>query len=240
MPDGRLLFARYALAPNRLGYCGGPETEELLDYCVAGASDPGIDRLIRQFQAAYPYLQFIARSSGTPDPLDPKVVEAYWLGNGMLQSLEARDFYQYVDEQVGHRIPERLKKYVVGKVPQGARPNHTFHVFDVSMRTGALREDVETLDNCRISWGVVENVGDGVAGVRHRPLVLSSGKLTLGAPVLVTARRKMLGRGYLDDLAPGAVVSMHWNWICDRISPSQARALERETERHLRLANLTI
>ncbi len=80
MQDGRLMFAHYALMPNRLGYCGGSDNQTLFDYCVAHESDRGMDALIHQFQAAYPYLKFIAQANGIENPLDAKVVEAYWLG----------------------------------------------------------------------------------------------------------------------------------------------------------------
>ena len=37
--DGRLTFARYAFMPNALGYCGGPEDRELLEYAVEDTAD---------------------------------------------------------------------------------------------------------------------------------------------------------------------------------------------------------
>jgi len=32
-------------------------------------------------------------------------------------------------------------------------------------------------------------------------------------------------------------VSLHWRWVCDRLAPSQLRALQRYTARTLRMAN---
>lgn len=238
--DGRLLFARYALMPNRLGYCGGPEIEALLDYCVADEADPGLDGLIGQFEAAYPYLCFIARSTGVANPFDPRVVQAYWLGGSLLQNVEARDFYAYVDEQLGRRIPDRLRPLVLGKVPEGARPQHSFHVLDVSTRTGALPEQIAALDSCRIASGTVVAVdGDGVV-VRSRPLELREGRLALGRPQLREARRGVEGKSYLASLAPGSVVTLHWDWVCDEIAPVQAARLEAETLHHIELANRTL
>lgn len=240
MQNGRLLFAHYALMPNTLGYCGGPESSELLDYCVEEVSDPGLDGLIRQFQVAYPYLQFIARSNRLEDPLDPRVVEAYWIGNELLKGVEAGGFYSFLEEAFLPRVPERLRKYLIGKVPEGARPHHSFHVLDVSMRTGALEQNVETLDGCRISWGPVLRVEDGQATVQVRPLVLENGRLEFGTPQERVAYRRMNGKGYLEDLRPGELVTLHWHWICDRITPQQARTLAQNTRYHLGLANRTL
>jgi len=240
MHEGSLLFARYALMPNRLGYCGGDEWEALLGYCLEGRGDEGLLHLIRQFQAAYPYLQFIARATGIGDPLHPRVVEAYWLGNELLERVEGREFYRFLEERFASRIPPRLRRYVLGKVPQGARPHHTFHVLEVGLRTGVLKESLEALDRCRISWGEVREVQGELAVVRYRPLVLREGRLALGEPVEERASFRLRGRGYLEGLKPGDLVSLHWGWICDRLTPRQAQHLERQTRHHLALASQTL
>lgn len=240
MLEGSLLFARYAFMPNHLGYCGGPESQDLLEYAREGVADEGLNQIIRQFQAAYPYLQFIARSTGIGDPMDPRVVQAYWLGGDLLRRVEAREFYSFVGDQFAPRIPERLQKYVIGKAPQGARPHHSFHVLDVSMRTGALKQDVESLDRCRISWGTVARIHGDAVLVSYSPLVIREGRLALADPVERTVHRGIEGKGYLNDLRPGDNITMHWDWVCDRVSESAATQLKSETQRHLDLANMTL
>jgi Family of unknown function (DUF6390) len=75
---GPLLFARYAYAPNALGYCGADEPRTLLEYGDAKESDRGLAELARTFEGAWPYLQLIASANRIEDPLDPRVVDAYW------------------------------------------------------------------------------------------------------------------------------------------------------------------
>lgn len=239
MTDGRLLFARYAFMPNRLGYCGGNENKALLDYCVDGAADRGLELLERQFQAAFPYLEFIAHCNGLANAFDPGVVEAYWLGNGLLGRVEMRDFHQYLADRVGPKLSKKSAELVLGKAPVGARPHHSFHVLDVSVRTGALRESIDDLDHCRISWGeVVRAEGDELV-VSRPPLELAGNGWALGGPREGTVRYRVDGRGYLTEPEPGTLVSMHWDWACDVITPQQARRLERETRYHIALANQT-
>ena len=36
---------------------------------------------------------------------------------------------------------------------------------------------------------------------------------------------------------PGAVVTMHWDWVCDRITAEQSRALDAAEDSGLRIAN---
>ena len=98
MQDGRLLFAHYALMPNRLGYCGGNDDQALFDYCTEGVADPGLESLLKQFQAAFPYLTFIANINGLANPFDPRVVEAYWVGNELLEGIHMGDFYRFLVE----------------------------------------------------------------------------------------------------------------------------------------------
>lgn len=240
MNDGRLLFAHYALAPNRLGYCGGPEDTELFAYCEAGEADPGLSQLIRQFQAAYPYLRFIAHANGIADPTDRRVVEAYWIGNSLLERVDMRDFYQYILDQFGPRVPAKAMQYLAAKAPAGAHPHHSFHVLDVSMRTGALREQIEDLDKCRISPAEVVRVEGEEVVLRRRSLVLHDGKLALGEPEESRAAHSVGGRTYHQALAPGGVVTVHWDWVCDTIDAHQAASLTAQTQHHIAIANQTL
>ncbi len=50
MTAGPLLFARYAYAPNALGYCGADEPRTLLEYGDAQASDRGLAELARSLR----------------------------------------------------------------------------------------------------------------------------------------------------------------------------------------------
>jgi len=239
-PDGRLLFAHYAFMPNRLGYCGGSDHRALLDYCEAGEADGGLEQLIRQFQAAYPYLQFIARANSIASPLDSRVVEAYWVGNQLLDRVEMADYYRFLVDRFGPQLSPKTREYVIGKAPAGARPHHSFHVLDVCMRTGSLRESIDDLDRCRISWGRVQRVEGDVLVVKSRPLVFQEGRLALGEYQERRAAYRLDGRGYLATPVPGDLVSLHWDWACDLLTPAQVSRLEAQTRRHLSLANQTL
>ena len=81
-------FVRYAYPPNRLGYCGPEDVEALVAYGVSGVSDPGLRQLVTAFEGAFPYLELIAAAAGIRDPLDRRVVEAYWIGNRLLMGVD--------------------------------------------------------------------------------------------------------------------------------------------------------
>ena len=58
---GAEMFARYAYAPNQLGYCG-PHDSRLLT-----GSREEIEKAARQFTGAWPYLEVLSRGLGVMD-----------------------------------------------------------------------------------------------------------------------------------------------------------------------------
>src|SRR3954452_18612639 len=102
---GPVLFARYAFPPNSHGFCGPADSYGLFEYGVAGVDDGGLRAMARQFAGACPYLQLIAAATGLDDPLDRRVVEAYWVGSPRLDQVGTR--------AVGNSMEERFR-YMTG------------------------------------------------------------------------------------------------------------------------------
>ena len=237
---GTSQFIRYGFMPNRLRYCGGDDNRTLFEYGVQNLSDDGLDPLLRRFTGALPYLQLIARVNNIPDPFEARVVEAYWLGNELLDRVEVRQLYDTLLDRFGKQLQGRTRELVLGKAPAGARPHHSFHVFDVHSRVGELGHSLVTIDHCRVSWGSVVAVDGGELVVERMPLVLEAGKLALGTAVQERVARQIDGRGFVDQAQVGDRVSIHWGWACEVLSERQLRDLERFTRHHLALANQTI
>ena len=238
---GAILFARYAYPPNELGYCGLPDAGALLQYGAEQRIDRGLVELAHGFAGAWPYLELIAGATGIRSPLDRRVVEAYWLGTELLDGIDMVAF--------GNSLADRFRRRagrgwtaLAETVPVGARPNHAFHVFGVYpwvglLRSGRAETPLEHLDRCRIRWGqVVSSEGDEVT-VLSRPLTYDGRDLGLGDQRLETARRARDGVGFLDPFRPGEWVSLHWGWVCDRLSRRQLAQLRRSTLRQLQVTN---
>jgi hypothetical protein len=238
---GTLRFIRYGFMPNRLQYCGPTgDNRTLFDYGTEGVTDGGLGPLLRRFTGAVPYLQLIARANGLADPFDARVVEAYWIGNALLDRVEVRQLYDALRERFSKQLQGRTRELVLGKAPAGARPHHSFHVLDVHSRVGELDHSLATLDHCRVSWGRVAAIAGAELVVERTPLMLRDGKLVLDAPRRERAMRQVDGRGFADDACPGDWVSLHWGWVCEVISPAQQANLERYTRYHLAIANQTL
>lgn len=242
--SGPVLFGRYAFGPNRLGYCGTDDHAALLGH-AASRDDPALRSLARTFDGAHPYLQLIAASAGIADPLDRRVVEAYWLGNELTARVTPGHLLRSVRARFRGRMAPSGWHWLEATLPAGAGPVHAFHVLDVFPRVGLLRgEQVDDLmrvvDSCRIRWGRVLSVDDGWLVVAAPALELVDGKLAIGAAREEKVERWVDGIGFVDDVAPGEVVSVHWGWACDRLTPRQLANLVRWTQHQLEIANRAI
>lgn len=241
---GALTFGRYAFAPNQLGYCGPDDSAALFDYVAEKRPDQGLVELERRFEGAYPYLCLIAQSNGIADPFDERVVDAYWIGNDLLRGVGGSALYESLRRRFRSRMSSADFGWLETKVG-AAQPHHNFHVFDVYVRAGLMRDErapiaVGAMDSCRVSWGRVVAV-EGAELVVERPeLIYKDGKLALGLPSAARVTRQRDGRGFIDEARPGDTVSIHWSWACDRLSQGALARLRRATDQCIALANMTI
>ncbi len=231
---GALLFARYAYPPNALGYCGPAGADEML----ASDATEEIERRARRFEGAWAYLQLIAERSGITDPLDERVVEAYWLGNDLLDDVDPA----WLVEQLGHLFRGQIGGSWL-EASGRARPHHSFQVFEVYPWARRLKPDpaapmngvaVGILDRCRIRTGRVLEVRGEHALVESQPLVWDGARLRSSGPTQETAAWSVAGSALLDGLSAGDRVALHWDWVCDVISEEQVHRIEHTELEQLR------
>ena len=239
---GPILFVRYALPPNRHGYCGPNDNASFFEYGVTGTVDNGLRSLAREFAGAWPYLELIAGATGIADPLDRRVVEAYWIGNQLLDLVGTRALGNSMEDRFRHKTGRQFADLTEGVIAGGV-PHHSFHVFCIYPWVGLLGDDrrsgqaLNVLDRCRIRWGkVIADTGEQVV-VECRPITWDGRRLALGPAQQETAVRGADGMTMLTPLQPGEWVSLHWEWVCDRLSPAQLVALSRYTAYHLSMVN---
>jgi hypothetical protein len=236
---GPATFVRFGYPPNALGYCG-PSNATAVAELSAGGNGAGEERerLITAFLGAWPYLELIA-GRWQADPLDERVVEAYWLGNPLLDEIDPLSW--------GNSLEARFKgragwdwEAITTALNAGGVPNHAFHVFCVYPWVGLLREgaadpSLQILDQCRIRWGRVDAVSDGRVFVKSRPLGWDGETLGLGAYRIETVEPP-IGPG-VAPLRRGDRVAMHWNFVCQRLTDDQLLQLRRNHYRHLAIVN---
>lgn len=238
-PVGPLRFARYALAPNSLGYCGPEDSAEL-----AGAlseADTGAAALLAPwFSAAFPYLRLIASWSGIADPLDSRVVTAYWLGGPLLRRIPPTVLAAHLEERFATGI-RRFDDSLAAAALAGGVASHSLHVlgatpFGALVRSGAAGPALEVCDRCRIRPARVLAAKGGGAVVAVRPLVIIGGRLGLGAARSESVRYD-LSRLDSPSLGIGDVVSLHWDFVCEHLDPPALGALVESTAANLAAVN---
>ena len=237
---GALLFARYAYPPNALGLCGADSPGTLLEYGDAGESDGGLVELARTFEGAWPYLTLIAESNRIGDPLDPRVVEAYWVGNDLLSHVPPAVLARHVSERFRGRLGS-AGDAIPSIVAAGGVPHHCFHVFALYpwlglLRSGIVDEPLRVLDQCRTTPALVVSVEGESAEVLAEPLLWDDGKLRLGEPEPRRVRWRDGGRAFARP-QPGELVSLHWDFVCDVLTARSAARLGAVTRRVLGAVN---
>lgn len=156
--SGLKLAALYSIKPHQLGFCGPQEEKNrgiLLKYLRGSkVSEKKMREILEGFEGAYPYYKLIAKSNSIKDPLDERVVRAYWVGNRLLDKV------------------------------RGLNPHHSFHVLIIGSVTNRIVLKGKLLDLCRICWGKVIKlkVKSQKLKVIYQPLV-GRKKLTLGKPI---------------------------------------------------------
>jgi len=234
------MFARYAHAPNALGYCGPPLGATLRD----GSVDE-VRKAATKFSGAWPYLRVLSKMTGISDPLDYRLVESYWLGGGVGANLDPGELFDALLAIIGPQAGQYWS-HLTPDLAGEAAGNHCFHVFGVYPWTrflgGAGRQysaehPLGVLDNCRITWGtVLSRDGDDVE-VSCRRLVWDGHALGLSEP---SARRlDVWAEGYsaMPNVAVGDEIAIHWGRLCGRLQPDQIDALADSTSRQIHVTN---
>ncbi|MFJ2172443.1 DUF6390 family protein [Streptomyces sp. NPDC087851] len=226
---GAVLFARYAYPPNELGYCGPADAAALL----RTEETAGIERHARRFEGAWCYLELLAETAGLADPLDERVVEAYWIGNELLDLTAPEALLARLRDRFGGQQGGTWRE-----ASDRALAHHSFQVFDVYpwarlLRTPATPTALSVLDRCRIRTGVVRSVSGESATVESRPLRWTGTHLAPGPPRRESVRWSTGGRSLLPGLAPGDLVALHWDWVCDVLAEPQAARIESTETRQL-------
>jgi len=224
VPSGPLRFVRFASPPNRLGHCGPASSAGVGDYLQAPI-DGGLAELAEQFEGAYPYLQLLAGAAHRDDPLAADVVEAYWIGNDLLDRVSMLDFGNSIDGRFRRRAGSAWSR-IDAAIPAGVA-HHSYHVLHVTpwaglMRGGVVDEPLRIVDQCCVSWAHVVDTDNGTALVRRRPLVWSGSRLRFGEPVIEQVSSPIAVQ--IDDW-----VALHWGTVCELLNPDQLGWLRRTT-----------
>lgn len=240
---GLALCTRYSYPPNSLSLCGPDKQEDLKWYSSNLQADKGTVEILTLFSTLYPYLKLISSQNNISDPFDPRVIEAYWIGNELLYRVSERQFALHLSDKL--HLKKKISRIdltnILNKLDEGALPNHAFHVTNIYKRTGHLEipHSVKTMDACLVNWGKVNNISDEFISVSTQSLKEDKGKL-----IFQKKERKIMWQGEKDFLKnvikKGDFISYHWGYICHKLTKSNLKNLIYYTNTALKLANLNL
>lgn len=239
---GLYLCSRYSYPPNSLSFCG-PEDKrsDLAYYSQSGKVSSGTEEILSQFTTLYPYLRLIAAGNGIADPFDFRVVEAYWLGNSLLNNISQKELVNHLEDTLSLRkkIGSRSLNKITDSFSKNTLPHHSFHVLRIFRRTGhdSSNHTIETMDACLINWGKVLNISRNKIKIISQRLAVTSSKLTFERGII----REIKPQGQKDilwqKLRPGDYISYHWGYLCQRLSKRQLANLKYYTLLSITSAN---
>ncbi|MFH2136641.1 MAG: DUF6390 family protein [Patescibacteria group bacterium] len=236
--------AHYALYPNILGLCGprGRDKEKLYEYLTlkTKVGDREVRKLLEQFTAATAYMNLIAAANEILDWLDPRVVDAYWIGNDLLDRVWPKDLKILISRLANEgKIAAPAAEEAIARVHSDHRPHHSFHVFVIGGLSGQVERGSIGWELCRIGWGTVTRVKhDGNLMVLARSLLQRGGKIL---PELEGVERERLirrDRELFPRVSAGDLVAFHWGRVVEIIDKDAAQRLDYWTERTLKNCSL--
>ncbi len=226
--DGRELAVRFSYITNALGFWGSPKIGSVfMDFLVTKQNSDGIEKLLCSYPGLLTSLHAIAKKSGKP-VFDPSVVEAYWIGNSLLDSFTQPDMVILAEELVKKRNDLSDADELSKQIPTGCFPHHSFHALFLRSPgfAGSYEASLQNMDNARISWGKVVEVLPEKLLVLSQTLKESNRKLSLSEPEskIVVCRRKLF-----PDITEGDRVALHWGFACVKLTQEQANNLQKYT-----------
>jgi hypothetical protein len=242
--SGLCLCSRFSYPPNSFSLCGPDKQKDLQWYTSFQQPDKGTKEILMQFSTLYPYLSFIAYENNIHDQFDIRVIEAYWIGNSLLENISQRKFAIHLSDTLGlkRKVNQKQITSLLEKIQQGALPFHAFHVLNVYKRTGSLDilHTIQSMDACIINWGKVKKISKKNITISTRPVTVHKQKLVFG-PVRL---RDLLTQGDNDVLAKRIVVgdwvSYHWGYFCQILNSEQLKNLIYYTRLSMQLADSII
>lgn len=230
--DGYELCIRFSGVPNAMRLCGPEDAvEPFRAYLEAkNRSEADVADLIERFEGLYPYLHVIAERTNRTFT-DEKVVEAYWIGNELLDELTKADYVRIIELLAERGLPASFAKRLTRDLPAGLVPHHNAHVCYVGPGRTArtVSATLPTMDRCRVASARVLSIVDSRhLLVEQAPLEIERGRFVLGE---AEPRTVVYDPLLLPAVKAGDTVATHWGTAVLVLVGEQERNLVRYDER---------
>lgn len=231
--SGLRLAASFSIFPNRLGFCGPqiPREQKILRrFLYTGKNQKQARKILERFEGAFSYYQLIAKKNKIKDPFDERVIEAYWIGNELLEKVSTTDLSRMVLKKFARPglLTKEEAKRRIKTIPLQAKPHHSFHVYIFGTVTGTIDLNTANLKNvCRVGWGKVVKINGlkSKISVECRPIV-GAKKLIFGKKII---KKLDWDKNIVGDLNRGEWIAFHWGSVCKLLDGRERINLKKYT-----------
>ncbi|MCX8189997.1 MAG: DUF6390 family protein [Candidatus Diapherotrites archaeon] len=223
---------KYALAPNKLGYCGKCDYSEIYISFLKNPKQedvPKIEESLKSFRAMYSYLKLIAEYNNV-NPFSEKAIEAYWLGNSLLDNVPVEAVKSLIKNDF-IEIPLKQREMKADFLKKKVLLQHSFHVLYINFLNPRLKPIAKNMDNCIVKYGKVLEIWKDKVKTKSMALSYNLGEIKVMEKVL------SFENPYRYDLKKGDLVSAHWGNIIEKIDKIGKSKIKESTFSNLALAN---
>lgn len=233
------LAACYSYPPARLKFCGRQKnTPQILSRYASGEKIPlkKIKEIFENFEASYPYYQLIAQSNQIKNPLNYKVIEAYWLGNKLLDKIKPPDLKKLILTQFSQKglLNSKIAKQKADSLPKNALPHHSFHVLILGSITGKVKFTTALRNICCINHGQIIEIKKNKLKITYQPLKNKNNQFFLGK---ITTKEIIWDKNFIPQIKKRDTVSFHWDQACQILNQREIKNLSKYTLLNIKAAN---
>ncbi|MDP2855955.1 MAG: DUF6390 family protein [bacterium] len=197
MKSGLLLFCQHAYPASLKGACGQNNLKTLRDFIQTGRQPKNLRQMLLSFPNAVKSLKRLSRQFGIKDIFDYRLVEAYWLGNSLLES-----------------FPKNKKPFHLASLLQNLKP-----ALKKDLPCG-----VKLLENCRISYGQIVSIEKPISQKEKigKAAIIEYNPLGSREKTVVFQKDKIKKVNFIDSrIKKDDCVSLHHNYICSILTEKQ-------------------
>lgn len=239
--EGLKLCAKYSFTPNKLNYCGKPDSFKVLKEFIEVQNKENALKAklaLESFCALDEYLKLIAESNNKKK-FDLDVVKAYWLGNSLLENIEKEKLKETLAtlwEKKSTQDKKMLEK--IEKIPETLKAHHSILLYFGFMNEKLKANELKNKGKCIISWAkVIEpfiKKGKNKGKIKVKGIELTK----MNNSIAIKEKIKAIENPFNLKLKKNDVVSVHWNNAIEQLKKEEQKQLMKYTFNNLKAINL--
>lgn len=214
------LCAAFSRQPNSLGYCGRESAKSAFKTCLIEHKCEEVPNEVEQFIVLNPYLDTISQATNQPK-YSKKVIEAFWLGNDLLNSIKLEHYKLLLDNLKKQGVPDFLIYQAAQNPPKRFIPIHLFNIIHIGVgkASGSVPFNLDSINQCMIRWGRIKHI-------RQDKALIKLNSLDSTYQLIQKETEIAIEPNITPNLKTGDVVTAHWGTIAKKINSRELSNLK--------------